>query len=288
MSATIKCFVCHVKTDDWRNDLRGLKSQHSCTYVTEFIKKILGDFHLMRDIDDESNTICADCLNRFEEYDWTCTMAKQYEKELYDLIVRTETLCNSEKNGETLDVDSYAEQHGEKHFVDPLTGFSDQPIQNSEIDVEDELLKVMVEPLDVLITKDKQSDDEQDNVLDSGAIENQQNDPDFNCKLEGDSSDEEEIEDDDYLPQQRRSKIKRVKNNANNAKLADISAPAPKRRGRKPKNRDEQDLKQRKKREKKTYECKDCEKTFEKLIDFVVSYLVNLKCILKENSVKFQ
>lgn len=268
MSETIKCFVCHVKTDDWRNDLRGLKSQHSSTFVTDFIRKILGGFSLAIDIDDASNCICADCLNRFEEYDWTCTMARQYEQELYELLVKTEALRNSEPKGDAANYIDPGEKI-EKTFGDPLTEYSEQPIRNDEVDVEDELLKVMVEPLDLLI-KDKPSDDEQDPEfeLDSGAVENQQDDPDFGCKIEGDSS-YDDNEDDDYVPQKRKTKMKKVK--VSIASKEDPNAPAPKKRGRKPKNREPGEMpKPRKKREKKSYECKDCEKTFEKLVEYVV------------------
>lgn len=62
----IKCFVCNIKTDDWRNNLNGLKSQHSNTSIVDFIKQILGDFKSMRHIEDETNCICDDCLNKIE------------------------------------------------------------------------------------------------------------------------------------------------------------------------------------------------------------------------------
>lgn len=272
MGEAIKCFVCNVKTDDWRNDLRGLKSQHSSTFVTDFIRKILGGFNLTQDIDDATNCICADCLNRFEEYDWTCTMARQYEQELYDLLVRTEALRSSELQGGAAD-HTDAEEKIEKTFSgggDPLIEYSEQQIRNDEIDVEDELLKVMVEPLELLM-KDKLSDDEQDPEfeLDSGAVQNEQDDPDYGCKIEDDSS-YEDNEDDDYVPQKRKIKLRKVKIPIVNNDDSDVSVP--KKRGRKPKNREPGEMpKPRKKREKKSYECKECEKTFAKLVEYVVN-----------------
>lgn len=260
MDDIIKCFVCHVKTDDWRNELRGLRSQHSCTYVTEFIKKILGDFDFKRNIEDDANCICADCLNRFEEYDWTCTMAKQYEKELYELLVKTDTLCQSNVKGEIADIEPLID----RPIGDPLIEFNEQPVRN-EMDDDGDLLKVMAEPL--RIPKDKQYD-EDENVVDSGAIDTQDDDPDFNCKLEADSV-HEDSEDEEYRPQKRSAKVKKQK--AANAKSSDSNAPMPKKRGRKPKNRDGVEVKPRKKREKKSYECKNCEQVFEKLVEFVVS-----------------
>lgn len=65
-AVVIKCFVCNIKTDDWRNGLNGLKSQHSDTSIVDFIKQILGDFKSMRNIEDEMNCICGDCLNKIE------------------------------------------------------------------------------------------------------------------------------------------------------------------------------------------------------------------------------
>lgn len=274
MDETLKCFVCHMKTDDWRNELHGLKSQHSSTYVTDFIKKILGDFETKRNVDDQSNCICVDCLNRFEEYDWTCTMAKQYEKELYDLLVHTESLCFTEKKIDMPVGDT--EPSIGRPYLDPLTGFVETSFRNDEIDeiADDDLLNVMAEPL--LILKDKQSDEEDLAALDCGAIENADDDPDFNCKLEADSNHEVSEDDDEYLPQKRIVKAKKTKSNAIKVEDSNVPAPAsaPKKRGRKPKNRDgaEDPKKSRKKREKKTYECKNCEKIFEKCVEFVVSF----------------
>lgn len=271
MDVTIKCFVCHVKTDDWRNDLHGLKSQHSNTFVTDFIKKILGDYNSKRNIDDESNCICVDCLNRFEEYDWTCTMAKHYEKELYDLLVKTDALCFSEiRQTEPIGPNPPIV----RSFVDPLTGYVEQTYQVDDTDGDDGVVKMLVEPL--LIPKDKLSDDE-DIAVESGAIENLEDDPDFNCKLEADSnhdSNHDFSDDDDYVPQKRIVKVKKPKTNI--TKVEDPNAPAPKKRGRKPKNRDVQEgseevTKPRKKREKRTYECKNCDQVFNKCIEFVVS-----------------
>lgn len=271
MDSAMKCFVCHVKTDDWRNDLRGLKSQHSCTFVTEFIKNILGDFNLMRSIDDETNCICADCLNRFEEYDWTCTMAKQYEKELYDLLVKTESLRISELKGEVIDQGPtiYGGPTINKPFEDPLIEYSDQPFPNDDDADDGELLKVMVEPIDVLPPKD---DDIQDYTVDSGAINDSHDDPDFNYKVECDSNSDDDNQDDDYVPEKTPTKPRKTKTSI--AKTETSEARQPKKRGRKPKNKDgiAGEKKPRKKREKKTYECKDCDKTFEKLIEFVVSF----------------
>ncbi|XP_031637881.1 zinc finger protein 699-like [Contarinia nasturtii] len=269
MNPVIKCFVCHVKTDDWRNDLCGLKSQHSCTFITDFMRKILGDFNLSRNIDDVQNCICADCLNRFEEYDWTCTMVKQQEKELYDLLIKSDKLCDAELNRDIGDIGSNV-RIDKSIGDDPLIDFTEQ--SNDELTGDDEMIKVMVEPLDVLIPQDKESDEEFDeHNMDNGAIYNQPEDPDFTVKIEDDSSCEDN-EDYDYIPQKRTIKAKRAKPQAKpqQVKKDDGELSTPKKRGRKPKNKDlTEETKPRKKREKRSYECKDCEQVFHKLVEYV-------------------
>lgn len=277
-----------MKTDDWRNELDGLKSQHSSTFITDFIKKILGDFETKRNVDDQSNCICVDCLNRFEEYDWTCTMAKQYEKELYDLLVHTESLCFTEKKENDEPIDSIEPSIG-RPYLDPLTGFVEVSFRDDDIDGmgDDDLLNVMAEPL--LVPKEKPSDEE-DLALDCDATGNIDDDSDF--KTEASSNHGQD--DDEYLPPKRTPKAKKTKLGAIKVENSDVPAPptaasAPKKRGRKPKNQDgtEDVKKPRRKREKKTYECKNCEKVFDKCVEFVVSsHSIKIK-ILKWDKIDF-
>lgn len=224
-------------------------------------------------------------------------MAKQYEKELYDLLVKTDGLIGASPVADAAP-NTDAKTKLAKTFADPLTELNDFPIEPSirtdelEVaggvpdggdDADGDLLKVMVEPLTIMtIPKDKPSDDElADNDemelpynedLDSGAVENQKDDPDFHCKVEDDDgSSFIDNEDDDYVPQKRQAKRKKAKA-APIGKTEDGAEPVPKKRGRKPKIRDEQtERKPRKKREKKTHECKECEKVFDKMVDYVVS-----------------
>lgn len=93
MDLHIRCFVCNVKTDQWRSSLCGLVSQHSNTLITVLIRTILGNFQTIRFIDDESNSVCPDCLSRIEDCDWQRLAAQRCERELYELLMRTETQC---------------------------------------------------------------------------------------------------------------------------------------------------------------------------------------------------
>lgn len=90
MDLHVRCFVCSIKTDEWRSGLHGLVSQHSNTLITVLIRTILGTFQSNRDIDDELNCICPDCLSRIEDCDWQRIAAQRCERELYELLVRTE------------------------------------------------------------------------------------------------------------------------------------------------------------------------------------------------------
>lgn len=82
--------MCSIKTDEWRSGLHGLVSQHSNTLITMLIRTILGTFQSNRDIDDELNCICPDCLSRIEDCDWQRIAAQRCERELYELLMRTE------------------------------------------------------------------------------------------------------------------------------------------------------------------------------------------------------
>lgn len=85
-----ECFVCSIKTDEWRSGLSGLVSQHSSTRITVLIRTILGAFQSARNVDDELNCICPDCLSRLEDCDWQRQTTQRCERELYDLLVSTE------------------------------------------------------------------------------------------------------------------------------------------------------------------------------------------------------
>lgn len=84
------CFVCNAQTEAHRQPLTGLKSQHSDIPITVLIRSILRHYHSIRDVDDATNVICLDCLERFEHCDLQRLTAKRCERELFDLLVCTE------------------------------------------------------------------------------------------------------------------------------------------------------------------------------------------------------
>ena len=84
------CYVCNEQTDDWRRNFTELKSQHSNTPIVDFLKRFLDDFKSPRSIENESNCICAKCLDRIDDYDWLCVSCSEKEKELKELLWATE------------------------------------------------------------------------------------------------------------------------------------------------------------------------------------------------------
>lgn len=82
------------------------KSQHTRTPIVDFVRNFLGDFHSSRNIDDESNCICFECLNQIDEYDRMRQQVSDQESKLRDLLLATEVkFCANrepveiEKNG---------------------------------------------------------------------------------------------------------------------------------------------------------------------------------------------
>ncbi|XP_055305979.1 zinc finger protein 271-like [Sitodiplosis mosellana] len=91
------CYVCNEQTDDWRRNFTELKSQHSNTPIVDFLKRFLDDFVSQRNIESESNCICAKCLDRIDDYDWVWISCTEKEKVLKELLWTTEKSHMSRK-----------------------------------------------------------------------------------------------------------------------------------------------------------------------------------------------
>lgn len=88
------CYVCNKETTEWYQNFTELKSQHTETPICQFIKTLLADFDSVRNIDDESNYICAECLQQIDDYDWIKQQAIEQEAKLRHLLLTTEIqLC---------------------------------------------------------------------------------------------------------------------------------------------------------------------------------------------------
>lgn len=85
------CYVCDAETD-WRCDFSKIKSQHSNTPIQKLLQRFLGDFKSERDLEDESNRICIECITKIDEYDWSYVMMIEREKAIRNILLKTEKL----------------------------------------------------------------------------------------------------------------------------------------------------------------------------------------------------
>lgn len=85
------CYVCNIESSNCRRNFAEIKSQHTQTPVSQFIRKFLGDFESLRNIADDSNCICDECLRQIDEHDWMCQQVIEQETKLRDLLLATET-----------------------------------------------------------------------------------------------------------------------------------------------------------------------------------------------------
>lgn len=96
------CYVCDAETD-WRNDFSKIKSQHSQTPIVELLQRFIGDFKTQRNLRNESNRICIECITKIDEYDWTCVLMIERENELRNLLLNTEKLYKQNDNNDESD-----------------------------------------------------------------------------------------------------------------------------------------------------------------------------------------
>lgn len=175
MELNTKCFVCNIKTDEWRSGLCGLMSQHSSTLITVLIRSILGSFQLSRNVDDESNCICSDCLSRIEDCDWQRIAAQRCERELYELLLQTETQCKTEQI----------------HIDNPIlrARLSVEPLLDATDGTFDTMKKQQHKSEDQSIDYDYGSEDViQEGATDELDTDNSDNDPSFQCEIEQNTS----------------------------------------------------------------------------------------------------
>lgn len=115
------CYVCNRQSTDWRRNFTEVKSQHTQAPVSQFIRKFLGDFKSFRNIDSESNCICRECLQKIDDYDWSCQHAIDQEVKLRDLLWTTEAkLIDSSDALYGSDVDTANDQNELDFGDDPF------------------------------------------------------------------------------------------------------------------------------------------------------------------------
>lgn len=94
------CFICNTESEDLRK-MNEVTSKHTNTSISTILKEILGDFNIKRIIDNDINCICSDCINKIEEYDWACDIAKKQEKIICEIFLKTETLYTKDSGDDS-------------------------------------------------------------------------------------------------------------------------------------------------------------------------------------------
>lgn len=240
------CFVCDIKTDEWRCALSGLVSQHSNTPVTVLIRTVLGVFQTTRNIDDELNCICADCLRRIEDCDWQRQAAQRCERELYELLVRTEAQCLAKQ--EPPDLEEIVVQPDDTWTTELVDTFKSSPrkkqsnIENSSKNFKS--IKRKTEKNDgVGIKSESESSDSNDN-----------DDPSLQCQNEPSSS-ESDSSDDDSKPKAAEI-VTRTRSQQTNEKLGHSTVTKTEQKEDASSENDEQPRKERR------YPCTQCSEVF--------------------------
>lgn len=89
------CYLCQKNGQYGTNMmfLSGLKSQHSKKTCIDIFNEMLSGFLPQRKLQTESNcSICTNCFNLIEDYDFHCISVEARKKELRQMLVRTEVL----------------------------------------------------------------------------------------------------------------------------------------------------------------------------------------------------
>lgn len=86
----ITCYICNKISKFCQQNLTEIRSKHSEKRVCDFSKQLMRDVMTIRNVEDESNCICGDCLKDVFVSDWACVEAATKEKKLIKLLLMTE------------------------------------------------------------------------------------------------------------------------------------------------------------------------------------------------------
>lgn len=240
------CYICDKNADEFRSNLTAIKSQHSGSSIAFFINKFLSEFQSDRDVIDPKNGICMGCLQKIEEYDWSCMMAERFEKELSEILLKTEIHygeLNQEKKIEEINVDEKNDSFYIKFGVSK--GF--QKISNKkDTKMTDESIANVVQEQDIINDKDLnfQIDDQSEN-----------SNSNTECLLPCKSTRRISTQNSNLIP--RSSFTEKVIKGRLKQQFVDIDQP--------------EELKRRKGRPTGTHGCSECDKTFTTKRDLNVS-----------------
>lgn len=93
----VNCYICDNTSVFYCKNIFKLKSKHSETPICDFICKFLGQELTRLPSNDVDNVVCAECLNKIDEYDFACMTVERVEKELRDVLLHTESVYAVDK-----------------------------------------------------------------------------------------------------------------------------------------------------------------------------------------------
>lgn len=262
-----RCHICNTKTEDWQNNVYQLKSQHSTTLIIEFIQKLIGDFASHRTIEKDEDIICDQCLNKIEEYDWTCVMAERFEKELRELLLKTEALyANQEdlcKTKQSALIEDKKISLNTEISLNLNNTSIDQEKDSASSEITNEvLLAEITAKSDGNYVQCDDNDGDMNDVDDS--IEIDDSDPDYVLDDESDEKSDagkKVSDDDEYLP--GRSVPKKTTQRI-------VKSTIPSSYLRQKTNLSNHNSTPVRRKKPKTYTCFLCNKTFQKIVEFMV------------------
>ncbi|XP_031637721.1 uncharacterized protein LOC116350129 [Contarinia nasturtii] len=98
-----KCFICDTTVSESFVSLYDTLSKHSQTQIFEFVWKFLDNHPSVRDdsidaANSDWSSICANCLDKINQYDLACETANKLEHELRNVLSHTEASYTNQQN----------------------------------------------------------------------------------------------------------------------------------------------------------------------------------------------
>lgn len=135
----VYCYLCNSQTEDFCENFSQINSKHTQTPIAEYIIQFLGDFISKRNVYDEANCMCMECVSRIHAYDWSVLKAKEQEKVLSNLLMKTETTLAIEEHSKANVVAGLIDICNRVSENDPLGSdpLKCEPLENDEMTEED-------------------------------------------------------------------------------------------------------------------------------------------------------
>lgn len=135
----VLCYLCNSETEDFCENFSQINSKHTQTPIVEYIIQFLGDFISKRNVYDEANCMCMECVSRIHAYDWSVLKAKEQEKVLSNLLMETETTLAIEEHSKANVVAGLIDICNRVGENDPLRSdpLKCEPLENDAMTEED-------------------------------------------------------------------------------------------------------------------------------------------------------